>query len=390
MLISFQILHGTELLNDDAVHLLSADAMLIEPQASIYILALDDKTPIGAAALALDETDRRECHVISLFVAESYRKQGVGTQLLEIIRNYATVHNLSQINIAYQEDLANINGMFSFLVKNGYTMPQIQGIIYHIPVSELKKTSLVTMKRVPVNETCIYNQKTIAPHVLNNFILHAPHWANPRSCLGKIFDEMTLYYVAGDKITACVICELLEGKLNIHAAYTVSGNEALHLYALLQSLADMILEFGDSVCFDEITMNAINSDSQRLAEKLLEGAKISSEALQVSSYLVSPLVTLLEDDVALNHVWMQTISSFLTQLHIRHALRMNTVKYSDIVILQNPDKEIQIKYFMDDANVSYLTAQVIGEENSITYKLGTNITNPESVYEDFLKPLLLN
>ena len=201
---------------------------------------------------------------------------------------------------------------------------------------------------------------------------------------------MTLYYVAGDNITACVICELLEGKLNIHAAYTVSGNEALHLYALLQSLADMILESGDSVCFDEITMNAIKSDSQRLAEKLLEGAKISSEALQVSSYLVSPLVTPLEDDVALNHVRMQTISSFLTQLHIRHALRMNTVKYSDIVILQNPDKEIQIKYFMDDANVSYLTAQVIGEENHITYKLGTNITNPESVYEDFLKPLLPN
>ncbi len=388
MLISFRVLHGTELLNDDAIQLLSADAMLIEPQKSIYIIALDDNTPIGAAALELDETDQRECYIISLFVAENYRKQGVGTQLLEIIRNYATVHSFSQINIAYQEDLANINGMFSFLVKNGYTMPQIQGMIYHISVSELKKTLLVTMKRVPVNEKCIYNQKTIAPHRLNSFIAHAPRWANPQTCLGKILDEMTLYYVSGDTITACVICELLEGKLNIHAAYTVSNNEAIHLFALLQTLAVMIPESGDSVRFDEITMNAMNSDSQRLAEKLLGGAEMTSEALQVSSYLVSPLVMPLDDDVALNHVWMQTISSFLTQLHIRHALRMNTVKYSDIVILQNPDKEIQIKYYLDDANVSYLTALVTGEENSITYKLGTNITDPEAVYEDFLKPLL--
>ena len=267
-------------------------------------------------------------------------------------------------------------------------MPQIQGMIYHISVSELKKTLLVTMKRVPVNEKCIYNQKTIAPHRLNSFIAHAPRWANPQTCLGKILDEMTLYYVSGDTITACVICELLEGKLNIHAAYTVSNNEAIHLFALLQTLAVMIPESGDSVRFDEITMNAMNSDSQRLAEKLLGGAEMTSEALQVSSYLVSPLVMPLDDDVALNHVWMQTISSFLTQLHIRHALRMNTVKYSDIVILQNPDKEIQIKYYLDDANVSYLTALVTGEENSITYKLGTNITDPEAVYEDFLKPLL--
>lgn len=388
MPISIQVLHGTELLNDAYIHLLSADAMLIEPQKSIYILAFADKIPIGAAALELEDTVRRECHIISLFVATDYRRQGVGKQLLEIIHNYATVHNISQINIAYQEDLAKMDEMFPFLIKNGYTMPQIQGIIYHIPVSELGKTSLVTMKRIPVSSQCIYNQKTIAPHMLNSFVTHAPDWANPKTCLGQILDEMTLYYVTADEIRACIICELLEGKLNLHAAYTVSVNDALHLYILLQRLADMILKSRDSACFSEITMNAINRSSQRLVEKLLDGAKTASEALQVSSYLVSPLVTPIEDVVALNHVWMQTISSFLTQMHIRHVLRMNNVKFSDIIILQNPDKEIQIKYYMNDSNISYLTAQATGEENSISYKLGTNITDPEVICEEFLKPLL--
>lgn len=390
MHISIQVLHGMHLSMTAYTHLLSADAMLIDPQKATYIIAVDGETPIGAAALELNGTTYQECHIISLFVSETYRKQGVGTQLLEVIHNYAAANGIRQINIAYQENPADMHGMFTFLVKNGYTMPQIQGIIYHISVDELEKASLVTMRKIPANTACIYNQTTIAPHMLNQLITQAPDWVNPKTCLGKIMDEMTLYYVAGNEIKACVISELLEGKLNIHAVYTTSAANALHLYMLLQKLADMILKSKASLDFCEITMNAVNSNSQQLVEKLLEGAKITSDALQVSSYLVSPLAAPLDDAVALNHVWMQTISSLLTQMGVRHALRMNRIQFSDIVILTNPDKKIQINYFMDDETVSYLTAQTEGEETYITYELGTRHTDPEALYENFLKPLIQN
>lgn len=78
----------------------------IESEEAEFIVAVDDSKLIGMTALFIEDTLPYECFVshrylnfADLYVEEEYRKQGIGKQLIQAVKNWAKVKEVDYIEL---------------------------------------------------------------------------------------------------------------------------------------------------------------------------------------------------------------------------------------------------------------------------------------------------
>lgn len=122
--------------NDEQVYK-RIDSILSGESASILIAEKESQI-VGCAEILLVKNAAKEtkCHLSKLFVIESCRGQGIGTQILEVAHNWALKNGASEI----QADVWEFdNGPFNFYQKCGYNISRYLLVKQCVDRTELAK-----------------------------------------------------------------------------------------------------------------------------------------------------------------------------------------------------------------------------------------------------------
>jgi len=86
---------------------------------SVGYLAMDDGAPCGIVAAFLNETDPFKAHLVSMWVAPTHRRVGVGRTLVTAVQSWAITRGarLLQLTVTSSNRAA-----IEFYVQNGFSM----------------------------------------------------------------------------------------------------------------------------------------------------------------------------------------------------------------------------------------------------------------------------
>ena len=88
-------------------------------EKSIGYLAMDARISCGIASGLLDQVDATRAHLLSMWVAPTHRRQGVGRTLVEAIVTWARTQNLRTLLLL---ETSNNEGAIKFYQQLGFTL----------------------------------------------------------------------------------------------------------------------------------------------------------------------------------------------------------------------------------------------------------------------------
>ena len=88
---------------------------------SVGYLAIDGESACGIAAGMIDKDDATQAHLLSMWVAPTYRRNGVGRALVEAILGWAGKQNLQTMQLLVT---SNNEGAIEFYRRLGFTLTQ--------------------------------------------------------------------------------------------------------------------------------------------------------------------------------------------------------------------------------------------------------------------------
>lgn len=245
---------------------------LFEDETELFAVN-SDETPCGAL-LARMMNGRYE--VVSLYVEEPYRQQGIGRNLLSAARRSAMEKEYGMLDVCYRVPLDQSEAYMRFFLQQGFTMPREQLCYYYAPIDRLAKTQLATYP--PVNEKIsahIFPVSRISDadaRVSYSFILsRLPVGMRAENAPGTLLDDYSLCYVENKNVIAFVIFSEWEERVHLHSVYVDSPSAGRALVALMREAYELLCREPDR--FSGFSTMVVNMKAYRLAEALLLGAE---------------------------------------------------------------------------------------------------------------------
>lgn len=257
-------------------------------QNGLVLAAFCGDVICGAAGILPDSGVLR---LLTLFVAEPYRRRGVAAALLREAEHLARTMGLPQISAAYSCAPAQASGIHRLFLRQGYLLPKVGETLFRLPMSSLQTCyfaklpapSAGTMVHImPVRSlhgqaAAAYAQMCRSEALSFLSMQHAP---------GKVLPSLCLAYVHGQQICALLtVCET-DRCLHISGAYVAQAAWGKALMALLQTAFRTVQEKYPQ--YDTLTVTAANISGGRLIERLLAGAHPTRQTAYRTHKLVQP------------------------------------------------------------------------------------------------------
>ena len=224
------------------------------------------------ALLARLSQDRFE--IVSLFVTESNRNQGIATSLLQAAEQLALANGYRTLDLCYLAIDSDQKRLLQFFIHRGFTFPGERACYYSLPVDELKQSKLAALPMIneqaashifPVNQIPDADARVSYSYIESKLPsgMHADH------APGQLLNEYSICYVSQKNVLAYVIFCERSGNLHLHCAFTDSPSSGKTLIALLRTAYDKLLKEPDR--FSGFSVTTVNSFSEKLVHSLLEG-----------------------------------------------------------------------------------------------------------------------
>lgn len=253
-------------------YLVSGEWQALLYESGTELLAADmNGTPCGAL-LARISDGRYEA--VSLFVAEQYRKRGIGMALLDAARQSATEKGYGTLDVCYSVSADKSEQYTRYFIQQGFLLPREHACYYYLPTDRLAKTRLAALP--PVSEKALDHIFPVSripdadARVSYSFItgrlpagMHADH------APGTLLDAYSLCYVSNKNVIAFVIFSEYEGRVHLHCAYADGASSGNALIALMRRAYDLLCQEPDR--FSGFSTTVVNASSHKLAVTLLDG-----------------------------------------------------------------------------------------------------------------------
>lgn len=245
------------------------------------ITAFDKEMNVGSLQFYLEENI---LHIKYIFVEEKYRNQGVGSGLILQANTYVK-NNVLEGMIFTMVVPKDIRYNYErFLIKNGFNMPESDGLIITVEIDKLKDTyieklpydsniikdRIYGMNKLPL-ELKTYFERNIRNNIDKGYM--------PEYILGDMVSDLSFAIEKEGMITSYVIFSLYENELYLSSAYVDSKNVS-EIICLLKHCFMLISEKYRQ--YATFKIRTINLEGYYLFKKLINGADNRHEAAIVT------------------------------------------------------------------------------------------------------------
>lgn len=246
---------------------------LEDPDAELLIAQKQDE--VCGAVLFLQSVPGT-LHIVSIYVREESRGQGVASLLLEKVVSCARNRGIGQVGLSYEAN-SDETEIHRFVMTHGFGMPRAEACIMTVPLAGLADSALAGLSDVAgkgkryVRRLCdlpIEAKKDFRRRLGSEI----PAALGTAQAPGTLLQQLCLAFVYQDQVIAFVVFCEVEGQLHLHAAYIKDKTCAKALICLLQQVRTMVECEGPR--YQNLTITAVTPKSRRLAERLLEGAPL--------------------------------------------------------------------------------------------------------------------
>lgn len=212
--------------------------------------------------------------VISLFVTESEREQGIGTSLLQAAEQLARMDGYQLLDLCYQASDGEQDLLRQFFIRRGYTFPREQACHYSLPIADLKRSKLAALPTIseqaashifPIDQIPDADARVSYSYIESKL----PSGMRADHAPGQLLKEYSICYVSQKNVIAYVIFCERSGNLHLHCAFADDPSSGKALIALLRTAYDKLQKEPDR--FSGFSVTTVNPFSERLVHSLLEG-----------------------------------------------------------------------------------------------------------------------
>ena len=247
-----------------------------------------DKVCGAAGALPADGALR----LVSLFVDEPYRRQGVAAALLREVEAQARAMGLPQVTAAYSCAPDQATGLHRLFLRQGYLLPEAGETLYRLPLAGLQggyfaslpapsaetMAHILPVRSLPAQAAAAYAQLCQTEALSFLSMQNAP---------GKVLPSLCLAYVHDQQLCAVLtVCDA-DSCLHISGAYVAQATWGKALIALLQTALRTAQQKYPQ--YDTVTVTAANIAGGRLISRLLAGTSPVLQTAYQTSKLVQPV-----------------------------------------------------------------------------------------------------
>lgn len=244
---------------------------------------LENDELVGTLSFELQE---EFIYVRDLWVLESERRQGIGSELMSELDSYASALQCGGIIITAVIPQEEKDIFQRFLLQNGYLLPQCMECVMDVEISSIKQSNLASMPERKSNRQ-LYQMDSLPPHLNYDYRKRICASVIPACTLehvkGTLIPELSLALAGEREISAYVIFSELEGMLYLSGIYS-SQRMNMDLLSLLQICTQRIYEHMSR--WKTLRFTIINHSGYHLGTTLLNGAKINKELLYQSYKLL--------------------------------------------------------------------------------------------------------
>jgi GNAT superfamily N-acetyltransferase len=122
------------------------------PVRPLAVAATVEEKQVGLALCELPTVADREAELLSLFVAEGYRGQGIGTELVERAEAEVARRGHDRLRVVYMTGKAAIEAVERVLAKRGWEEPQTRMVSVRFTVDNI--ASWPYLDKYPVRQGC--------------------------------------------------------------------------------------------------------------------------------------------------------------------------------------------------------------------------------------------
>lgn len=245
-----------------------------EPDAELLIAQKQDE--VCGALLFLQDL-QGALHIVSIYVREAFRGQGVASLLLQKVIQCARKRGIGQVALTYEASGDEME-RHRFVMTHGFGMPRAEACIMTVSLAGLADSALAGLSEVSekaksnIEKLCdlpIEAKKDFKRRLGEEI----PAALGMTQAPGTLLQQLCLAFVYGDQVIAFVVFCEVEGQLHLHAAYVKDKSCAKALICLLQQVRTVVER--DYPQYQTLTITAVTPKSRRLAERLLEGAPLT-------------------------------------------------------------------------------------------------------------------
>lgn len=292
----------------------------------LILLAKRDEQTCGALG-AKKEADR--LLVCSLFIEADYRRNGIGTALVDAAEEWAEEKNLATIAFDYACPLEQTAGLGSFFMRNGYPLPLSGNTLFTVSLSQLEKSAAAAVLQAVKPSQNIYPLRSLA----RKLFAQVPDFLLPEAAAGRPLPDLCLAYVSQGRLTAMLVMAEVEGGLHLHSAYLAEHIHAAHLMALLKQAWDTVRK--NYPQYETMTVTGATESGYALIEKLLTGAEVSRRIAYHTEKALFPM-DFMSPEYAAAIAHLQTIADILAMRGMTSALVMTGRPYLELEADEKP------------------------------------------------------
>lgn len=243
-------------------------------RGTVFYACVED-TPCGAIGGV--ERDGA-LQVISLFVAQEYRRRGIASLLLREMEGFAQNCGFPGIYASYSCKEEAAADLERFFLENDYTLPEAGNVMYTVSLEKLEKSAFAELlEKVAVSEQNIIPIRSMNREMLAELHANTPEYLLLKQAAGKPIGELCLAYRQGNQITSFVTMTDVNGSLHLHSAYLSSGLRAKNLLSLLKAAFLTIRKKYPH--YQTMTVTGSGQSGHELIKKLIEGAALEEVAV---------------------------------------------------------------------------------------------------------------
>lgn len=251
-----------------------------------YVTEGEEERPFGAL-LSIEEEGKYQ--ILSLYVEEAFRQQGVARALLMEAEELAAERGTDRLHIVYRVTEAEAEYVHKLLFSEGYQLPRIRGRVFRITMKELEQTFF---GRLPYEQgkssDYITEFQALPTDVYRDYCMRVGkeigEFLSLEQAIGRIIPEYCLAYHRKRRVKAFLIMTEAEGGLYLNSAYIQAKSDAPMLIRMLQQVWRRAMREKN---YPYLSITAVNGESERLIEKLLAGGAYVRQTVYVSQKVVA-------------------------------------------------------------------------------------------------------
>lgn len=257
-------------------------------QNGLVLAAYCGDTPCGAAGLLPDGDTLR---LLSLFVAEPYRRRGAATVLLREAEKTARALGLAQISAAFSCTAEQTEGIHRLFLRQDYLLPEKGETLFRLPIADLRSSHFAALPALSAQtQAHIMPIRSLPTQIAEEYFRHLQteelSYLSMQNAPGKVLPALCLAYVQNQKIRALLtVCEA-DRCVHISGAYVSHEAWGKALMALLQAAFRTMQQKYPQ--YDTLSVTAASRAGERLIERLLAGTAPTRQIVYQTRKLVQP------------------------------------------------------------------------------------------------------